>query len=121
MFPCKMCSAHFQKMLADYPIKNNSREELVYYLCDLHNKVNVRLNKPVFDCKKAFGFWGGECGCAEKKALEARTNATNSTVASQNGNRKEEIKEVKLENKNNTVFSNTTMNSNPSKIENKTK
>jgi hypothetical protein len=108
-------------MLADYPIKNNSREELVYYLCDLHNKVNVRLNKPIFDCKKAFGFWGGECGCSEKKELEAKTSASNSTVVPQNVNRKEDIKEFKMENKNITIFSNTTMNSTPSKNENKTK
>lgn len=53
-------------MLAEFPIKNNSREELVYYLCDMHNKVNEKLKKRIFDCKKAFGFWGGECGCAEK-------------------------------------------------------
>lgn len=118
MFPCKICSSHFQKMLADYPIKNNSREELVYYLCDLHNKVNIRLNKPIFDCKKAFGFWGGECGCSEKKVNEIQS--TNSTVVS-NGNRKEEIKEIKIENRNMTVFANSTQNISSSRIENKTK
>ena len=51
-------------MLLDYPIKNGSRKEIVLYLCDLHNKVNQRLNKPIFDCQKAFDFWGGNCGCA---------------------------------------------------------
>lgn len=62
-----MCSAHFQTMLKENPIKTGSREEIVYYLCDLHNKVNEKLKKPIFDCKKAFGFWGGECGCTDKK------------------------------------------------------
>ena len=59
-------------MLKDNPIKNNSREELVYYLCDLHNKVNITLKKPIFDCKKAFGFWGGECGCSDKNQDETK-------------------------------------------------
>ena len=59
-----MCSAHFQLIIKENPIQHNSREELVYYL---QNKVNAKLKKPIFDCKKAFGFWGGECGCSEKK------------------------------------------------------
>ena len=98
MFPCKLCSQHFQKMLADYPIKNNSREELVYYLCDLHNKVNSRLKKPIFDCKKAFNFWGGECGCSEKKELTNENNKTNTTLTNHTENRKEVVKEVKTDN-----------------------
>lgn len=62
-FPCKICGKHFVKMLEDHPIKNNSREELVYYLCDIHNIVNKFLKKPIFDCQKAFDIWGGDCGC----------------------------------------------------------
>ena len=67
LYPCEVCGGHFKKLLAKYPIKNNSRKELVYYLCGLHNIVNKRLGKPHFDCKKAFDFWGGGCGCKAKK------------------------------------------------------
>ena len=63
-------------MLSKYPIKHNSREELVYYLCDLHNIVNERLKKPRFDCKKAFDFWGGECGCGDKKDAHVQENTS---------------------------------------------
>jgi hypothetical protein len=63
IYPCKVCSKHFKEMLNDMPIKNKSREEFVYYICDLHNKVNVRLGKPIYDCKKTFDIWGGDCGC----------------------------------------------------------
>ena len=62
-FPCKICGKHFVKLLKDNPIKNNNREELVYYLCDIHNIVNKVLEKPHFDCDKAFEIWGGDCGC----------------------------------------------------------
>lgn len=62
-FPCKICGKHFVKMLNENPIKDNSREELVYYICDIHNQVNKFLKKPIFDCKKAFDIWGGDCGC----------------------------------------------------------
>jgi hypothetical protein len=57
-------------MLKDYPIKNDSREQLVLYICELHNHINKRLSKPIFDCSKAMAFWGGDCGCEEKDQKE---------------------------------------------------
>ena len=63
IYPCKVCASHFKQMLVEFPIKHKSREELVIYICGLHNKVNQRLGKKIFDCKKAFDIWGGDCGC----------------------------------------------------------
>ena len=48
-FPCKICGKHFVKLLDDYPIKCDNREQLVYYICDIHNKVNKFLKKEIFD------------------------------------------------------------------------
>lgn len=67
-------------MLLDYPIKNGSRKEIVLYLCDLHNKVNQRLSKPIFDCQKAFDFWGGNCGCAADSQSQNNSTLSNSTI-----------------------------------------
>lgn len=52
-------------MIEELPVANStqSREALVYYMCDVHNKVNERLNKTVYSCKEAFNIWGGDCGC----------------------------------------------------------
>jgi FAD-linked sulfhydryl oxidase len=50
-------------MLIDNPFSYKSREDLVYYLCGLHNIVNERLNKTIYECKKAFDIWGSDCGC----------------------------------------------------------
>lgn len=66
-------------MLEKYPIKNSSREELVGYICFLHNKVNERLKKPIFDCQKAFNYWGGDCGCGGG-STEEQNKPTNSTI-----------------------------------------
>jgi len=55
-----MCRNEFKRMLIDNPIKNKGREELVIYICELHNQVNKSLNKEIFDCKNAIKFWGGE-------------------------------------------------------------
>ena len=64
-FPCKICGKHFVKLLKDNPIKNNNREELVYYMCEIHNELNRKLGKQKFTCKEAFNVWGGDCGCNE--------------------------------------------------------
>ena len=64
VYPCKICGKHFNEMLQNYPIKIKSREDLVFYFCDLHNKVNKRLGKPEYDCMKTFEIWGGDCGCS---------------------------------------------------------
>ena len=63
LFPCKICGSHLLKMLDKEGVHAESREELVNYICKIHNIVNKVLNKPQFDCKKAFDFWGGDCGC----------------------------------------------------------
>ncbi len=52
-----------KEMIEQNPPKSKTREELVYYMCDIHNIVNKRLNKPIYDCKKAFDIWGSDCGC----------------------------------------------------------
>jgi len=67
-------------MIEEYPIKSESREELVNYFCFLHNKVNIRLGKPEFDCKKAFDYWGGDCSCTiDSQELNNSTNSNNNT------------------------------------------
>jgi hypothetical protein len=67
-------------MLRDNPIENESREKLVAYLCRLHNKVNARLKKPIFDCEKAFQYWGGECGCTDKDKPKNETLHNSSEI-----------------------------------------
>ena len=63
LFPCKICGNHLLRMLDKEGVNTNSKEDLVNYICKIHNIVNKVLGKPIFDCKKAFDFWGGDCGC----------------------------------------------------------
>jgi hypothetical protein len=48
-----------------------SRDALAQYLCKLHNKVNLRLHHPIFDCNLVGDRW--KCGCAgeEERILAA--------------------------------------------------
>ena len=50
-------------IIKENPLKNSNREEFVYYICNIHNIINKKLNKNHFRCKNAFEIWGGDCGC----------------------------------------------------------
>ena len=81
LFPCKICGGHLLKMLKKEGVKANSREELVNYICKIHNIVNKVLNKPIFDHKKAFDYWGGDCGRVFNLFLDD-PNATTTSLQS---------------------------------------
>jgi FAD-linked sulfhydryl oxidase len=57
LYPCKMCAENFKKELVMLPPRLGSRTEFATWLCELHNSVNVRLGKPVFDCSQVFERW----------------------------------------------------------------
>lgn len=52
-------------MLQKYPPQTGSRSSAAAWLCSLHNNVNKRLHKPVFDCTKIGDFY--DCGCGPDK------------------------------------------------------
>ena len=62
-------------------LKANSREELVNYICKIHNIVNKVLNKPIFDCKKPFDYLGGDYGRVFNLFLDD-PNATTTSLQS---------------------------------------
>ncbi|CAI5471000.1 unnamed protein product [Closterium sp. Yama58-4] len=62
VYPCKICSYHFQKIVKANPPQAGSRGELEQYMCRLHNIVNRSLKKPEFPCKRVSARWGSlEC------------------------------------------------------------
>ena len=73
IYPCKKCRKFFLRLLKKNPIANENRNDLIYYFCFLHNQVNLRLNKPIFDCKKAELYWIGKskCDCPEKEGKKS--------------------------------------------------
>lgn len=64
IFPCEECKGHFKDMIAQNPLVDSSKKDVIYYFCGLHNKVNIRLEKREFDCDEAYNYWKNEgCGC----------------------------------------------------------
>ena len=62
-YPSK--SELIKEILKEHPLEYSNREELIYYICEIHNILNKKLGKKKFRCKDAFDVWGGDCGCNE--------------------------------------------------------
>ncbi|XP_022903634.1 FAD-linked sulfhydryl oxidase ALR isoform X2 [Onthophagus taurus] len=56
-YPCTHCAQDLRKDLKDCPPKTESQEALSQWLCKLHNKVNAKVGKPLFDCSKVNERW----------------------------------------------------------------
>jgi hypothetical protein len=48
-------------MIQEFPPKLDSRDEFILWICESHNRVNLRLGKPTYDCSKHDERW--DCGC----------------------------------------------------------
>ena len=48
ILPCISCRTHFSEMMEQYPAPVKSRNEMMQWGVDMHNRVNYRLQKPMF-------------------------------------------------------------------------
>eukprot|EP00052_Salpingoeca_macrocollata_P006217 m.52242 g.52242 ORF g.52242 m.52242 type:complete len:178 (-) comp15310_c0_seq3:118-651(-) len=56
-YPCRMCGEHLTKYMRKSPVDARSNAELSLWMCNMHNEVNERLGKQVFDCSKVLERW----------------------------------------------------------------
>lgn len=56
-YPCNVCAEDLQVQLKKTPPQTESQEGLSRWLCDIHNEVNKKLGKPVFNCKLVNQRW----------------------------------------------------------------
>lgn len=63
VLPCTACQTNYKKNLADFPIKLGSRKELVYWLIDLHNNVNVETGKKKWSYQDVIRKYEREYSC----------------------------------------------------------
>ncbi|KAK9466814.1 ERV/ALR sulfhydryl oxidase domain-containing protein [Lipomyces arxii] len=64
VYPCGECASHFQKLLKQFPPQTSSRIAASQWGCHVHNQVNARLGKEIFDCNLIEAKY--QCGCADK-------------------------------------------------------
>tara|TARA_B100000963_G_C22616489_1_gene667617 strand:- start:2095 stop:2565 length:471 start_codon:yes stop_codon:yes gene_type:complete len=59
ILPCSICKRHFKKNLKELPLENSihSRRDLVYWLIDIHNKVNVETGKRIYSYEEVINIY----------------------------------------------------------------
>ncbi|KAK9880744.1 hypothetical protein WA026_013066 [Henosepilachna vigintioctopunctata] len=57
IYPCELCAHDFREELRRDPVDATSQEQLSQWLCRIHNKVNLKLGKDLFDCSKVNERW----------------------------------------------------------------
>ncbi|KAJ3117199.1 hypothetical protein HDU96_007627 [Phlyctochytrium bullatum] len=65
LYPCGDCARHFKLVLEAHPPVVDDRISLSQWACTVHNVVNKRLNKTLFDCATVLDVY--KCGCAEEE------------------------------------------------------
>ncbi|KAG9073005.1 hypothetical protein KI688_000786 [Linnemannia hyalina] len=56
-YPCGHCAEHLREEMKVDPPKVESRRDLSWWMCGMHNKVNEMLGKDKFDCNKVDERW----------------------------------------------------------------
>ena len=56
-YPCPHCAEDFRVDIKQHPVELADREKFARWMCEMHNRVNVKLGKNVFDCSKVQERW----------------------------------------------------------------
>ena len=54
ILPCVVCKQHFSENIKELPLNVASRKDFFEWTVRLHNMVNVKLNKPIWNLDSAF-------------------------------------------------------------------
>lgn len=57
VYPCEVCANDFSEILTYHPPNISSQKSLAKWMCEVHNMVNRKLEKPLFDCSKVNERW----------------------------------------------------------------
>eukprot|EP00271_Cylindrocystis_brebissonii_P005004 TRINITY_DN16958_c0_g1_i1.p1 TRINITY_DN16958_c0_g1~~TRINITY_DN16958_c0_g1_i1.p1 ORF type:complete len:282 (+),score=13.71 TRINITY_DN16958_c0_g1_i1:114-959(+) len=72
IYPCRECAEHFKGVLREHPPVASSGVELSQWMCEAHNVVNRRLQKPQFPCTRVDARWGA-LDCDSACTMEGRS------------------------------------------------
>eukprot|EP00461_Guttulinopsis_vulgaris_P001227 UN01227 len=57
VYPCGYCADMTANEMIRHPPKVGSRKEFQLWMCGVHNEVNFRMGKPLFDCSRVDERW----------------------------------------------------------------
>jgi len=73
ILPCAKCAQNYKRNLSEYPIDNylESRDHLVKWLIDIHNKVNLETGKEIVPLEEALSLYmSGTNDSNDSKSLD---------------------------------------------------
>jgi FAD-linked sulfhydryl oxidase len=85
------CAEHFSLILKQFPPQVSSRSAAAAWGCHVHNEVNKKLKKNLFDCSKIGDFY--DCGCAD----DTKDAAKGKGKAKTKDGKRDEIPSLQLE------------------------
>lgn len=96
LYPCESCAYHFQQFIDEHPFRTpgsrfRTRVDVARWLCEAHNAVNARNDKPLFPCteEELWGRWSGQlrddCGCSRSDGEADSDSARGSTAPASQG------------------------------------
>ena len=56
-YPCSICAEDLKVQIQETPPRTESQYQLTQWLCEVHNNINKKLGKPLFDCKLVNERW----------------------------------------------------------------
>lgn len=68
VLPCHICAAHYKKNLIEIPLSDtvlSSRNNMINWAIDIHNKVNESKNKPILSYDEALKHIGEDEQCVQ--------------------------------------------------------
>ncbi|KAK6536106.1 hypothetical protein TWF281_000352 [Arthrobotrys megalospora] len=89
LYPCGECATHFRLLLQKYPPQTSSRDAASQWGCVVHNAVNERLGKEIFDCGTIADKY--HCGCAEEDEKKKKLEEEGEKEGKAEGSGKEEL------------------------------
>jgi hypothetical protein len=86
IYPCATCAKHFRGYMRDHPFPEVlTKQALQRWLCESHNAVNLRLEKPQVQCEKIEEKWPekleADCGCADEEEEKEKKELTLASAA----------------------------------------
>ena len=57
VYPCNYCATSWKDELKEVPIKVDNRKEFSQWACEIHNVINDKLGKDIFDCNQVDKRW----------------------------------------------------------------
>ena len=97
LYPCGECGEHFREMLKKYPIQTSNRKSASMWGCSVHNIVNKRLSKEIYDCSTILEDY--DCGCGGEEDEEEEEVVDSNSNTSSNTNEALRNLEIELGNK----------------------